>query len=164
MPIACSLSSNRFPRPAFAVTPWPDDLSEGGAGGRISDVIAALAYAVANKDLFNIRIINLSIAAGVYESYNDDPLTLAARVAVGAGIVVVAAAGNNGRGPEGRTQYGGTGAPGNAPWVSSALDASAFKHERNQNGGTRRFVRSEEHTSELQSLRHLVCRLLLEKK
>src|ERR1035438_9954266 len=31
-------------------------------------------------------------------------------------------------------------------------------------GGTVRFVfRSEEHTSELQSLRHLVCRLLLEK-
>src|SRR5882724_13278611 len=28
----------------------------------------------------------------------------------------------------------------------------------------RRRVRSEEHTSELQSLRHLVCRLLLEKK
>src|SRR5436853_4092505 len=27
-----------------------------------------------------------------------------------------------------------------------------------------RFWRSEEHTSELQSLRHLVCRLLLEKK
>src|SRR5205814_8499991 len=28
----------------------------------------------------------------------------------------------------------------------------------------RRATRSEEHTSELQSLRHLVCRLLLEKK
>src|SRR5471030_3539946 len=28
----------------------------------------------------------------------------------------------------------------------------------------REFKRSEEHTSELQSLRHLVCRLLLEKK
>src|ERR1035441_10916773 len=28
----------------------------------------------------------------------------------------------------------------------------------------RAFERSEEHTSELQSLRHLVCRLLLEKK
>src|SRR5262245_64980813 len=27
-----------------------------------------------------------------------------------------------------------------------------------------RYMRSEEHTSELQSLRHLVCRLLLEKK
>src|ERR1035438_10756253 len=30
--------------------------------------------------------------------------------------------------------------------------------------GIRRDPRSEEHTSELQSLRHLVCRLLLEKK
>src|ERR1035438_10802442 len=30
--------------------------------------------------------------------------------------------------------------------------------------GTGRSTRSEEHTSELQSLRHLVCRLLLEKK
>src|ERR1039458_1557154 len=32
------------------------------------------------------------------------------------------------------------------------------------NTGTPLHVRSEEHTSELQSLRHLVCRLLLEKK
>src|ERR1035441_11039396 len=32
------------------------------------------------------------------------------------------------------------------------------------NGPGLRCVRSEEHTSELQSLRHLVCRLLLEKK
>src|SRR5205814_10704891 len=31
-------------------------------------------------------------------------------------------------------------------------------------GGKRVHPRSEEHTSELQSLRHLVCRLLLEKK
>src|SRR5258705_9041839 len=30
--------------------------------------------------------------------------------------------------------------------------------------GDASFFRSEEHTSELQSLRHLVCRLLLEKK
>src|SRR5262245_65705647 len=30
--------------------------------------------------------------------------------------------------------------------------------------GVPRYRRSEEHTSELQSLRHLVCRLLLEKK
>src|SRR2546425_2157522 len=31
-------------------------------------------------------------------------------------------------------------------------------------GRTKRLVRSEEHTSELQSLAYLVCRLLLEKK
>src|SRR5262245_59447964 len=33
-----------------------------------------------------------------------------------------------------------------------------------QSFGDRRSTRSEEHTSEIQSLRHLVCRLLLEKK
>src|ERR1039458_8486677 len=37
----------------------------------------------------------------------------------------------------------------------------SFRHFVN---GTVPEVRSEEHTSELQSLRHLVCRLLLEKK
>src|ERR1039458_10756732 len=37
-------------------------------------------------------------------------------------------------------------------------------HWHKSTSGTRRRRRSEEHTSELQSLRHLVCRLLLEKK
>ena len=69
--------------------------------GRISDVIAALDDAVAQKDALNIRVINLSVAAAVYESYNVDPLTLAAQRAVAAGIVVVAAAGNDGRSAEG---------------------------------------------------------------
>src|SRR3989442_4802157 len=36
------------------------------------------------------------------------------------------------------------------------------KHHKNLNFGF--FIRSEEHTSELQSRPHLVCRLLLEKK
>ena len=98
---------------------------DGAGRGRISDVIAALDYAVSNKDALNIRVANLSVATGVYESYNSDPLTLAARSAVDAGIVVVAAAGNNGRRPDGRTQYGGITAPGNAPWV---LTVGASSH------------------------------------
>ena len=61
--------------------------------------------------------INLSVAAGVYESYNTDPLALAAKRAVDAGIVVVTAAGNLGRDAAGSRQYGGIAAPGNAPWV-----------------------------------------------
>ncbi len=85
--------------------------------GFISNVIAAMDYAVANKDTFHIRVINLSVAAGVYESYESDPLTLAAKRAVEAGIVVVSAAGNLGRSASGAVQYGGIGAPGNAPWV-----------------------------------------------
>ena len=66
--------------------------------GYISNVIAAIDYAIANKDALNLRVINLSVAAGVYESYNTDPLTLAAKRAVEAGLVVVSAAGNLGRG------------------------------------------------------------------
>jgi serine protease AprX len=93
--------------------------------GRISDVIAAIEYAIANRDALNIRVINLSVAAGVYESYNTDPLTLAALSAVRAGIVVVASAGNFGRSVEGHGQYGGITAPGNAPWV---LTVGASSH------------------------------------
>ena len=55
---------------------------------------------VANKAQYNIRVINMSLGAGVFESYNTDPLTLAAKRAVDAGIVVVAAAGNMGKAAE----------------------------------------------------------------
>ena len=82
-------------------------------------------YAVANRDALNIRVINLSVAAGVYESYHTDPLAKAARKAVAAGIVVVAAAGNVGRDSQGHTLYGGITAPGNAPWV---LTVGASNH------------------------------------
>src|SRR5438045_8203526 len=49
----------------------------------------------------------------------------------------------------------------NRPWTctpTAAVSATAAISADNSNN------RSEEHTSELQSLRHLVCRLLLEKK
>jgi serine protease AprX len=85
--------------------------------GTISGIIAALDYAIANKDTYNIRVINMSVGAGVFESYETDPLTLAAKRAVDAGIVVVAAAGNMGRNAAGALQYGAITAPGNAPWV-----------------------------------------------
>ena len=51
-------------------------------------------------------------APGVFESYKTDPLTLAAKRAVDAGIVVVAAAGNIGKNANGDPQYGAITAPG----------------------------------------------------
>ncbi len=90
---------------------------DGSGQGRISDVIAAFDYVVAHRAALNIRIVNVSVGAGVYESCTLDPLTLAAKRAVDAGIVVVAAAGNLGRNQSGARQYGGITAPGNAPWV-----------------------------------------------
>ncbi len=94
--------------------------------GVISNVIAALDYVVATKSYYNIRVINLSIGAAVTESYNTDPLTIAAKRVVDAGIVVVTAAGNLGRNSAGITQRGGITAPGNAPWV---LTVGAASHE-----------------------------------
>jgi subtilisin family serine protease len=92
----------------------------------ISDVIAALEWVVVNKNLHNIRVANLSVGAAVTESYRTDPLTLAAKRAVDAGIVVVAAAGNLGKNAAGQKQYGAITAPGNAPWV---LTVGAYSHQ-----------------------------------
>ena len=94
--------------------------------GYISDVIAALDYAIAIRDAYNIRVINLSVASGVFESYHTDPLAQAARRAADAGIVVIAAAGNLGTNARGEPQYGGVTCPGNAPWV---LTVGAASHE-----------------------------------
>src|SRR5438093_9037641 len=90
---------------------------DANGAGTISNIIQALDWVVANRTTYNIRVANLSVGAGVHESYWTDPLTLAAKRAVDAGVVIVAAAGNIGKNPLGQTQYGGIMAPGNAPWV-----------------------------------------------
>ena len=96
-------------------------------GGYISNVIAALDWVVANRTAYNIRVVNLSVGAAVTESYKTDPLTLAAKRVVDAGVVVVTAAGNLGKNRvTGKTQYGAITAPGNAPWV---LTVGAYSHE-----------------------------------
>src|SRR5204863_9203985 len=54
-------------------------------------------------------------------------------------------------------------APGGRSWRSSSTPGAAWRRRTTPAGRARR-RRSEEHTSELQSRRDLVCRLLLEKK
>src|SRR2546422_868719 len=49
-------------------------------------------------------------------------------------------------------------------WHELSLELMSFDVAPQQDLYTRQGVRSEEHTSELQSRLHLVCRLLLEKK
>ena len=96
---------------------WALKVLDGSGRGRISAVIAALDYVVSHGGSVQIRIINLSVGAGVFESYDTDLFTLAAKRAVDQGIVVVASAGNAGKDSHGHTKYGGVTAPGNAPWV-----------------------------------------------
>lgn len=86
--------------------------------GKDSSVIAALAWVVLNKNYYNIRVVNLSLGRPVYSSYKLDPLCLAVEAAWKAGIVVVVAAGNEGRNNSGQNQgYGTITAPGNDPYV-----------------------------------------------
>jgi serine protease AprX len=85
--------------------------------GTISNIIAALNWIATNGAAYNIRVVNMSVGAGVFESYWTDPLTLAAKKVTDKGITVVAAAGNMGRNSAGHLQAGGITAPGNAPWV-----------------------------------------------
>src|SRR5438309_7228258 len=54
--------------------------------------------------------------------------------------------------------------PAGIPWRPASAGSTAECRERRTAPGPRGRRRSEEHTSELQSQFHLVCRLLLEKK
>jgi subtilisin family serine protease len=74
-------------------------------------ILAALDYVVENKDVHNIKVLNLSFSAIPSSYYWDDPLNQALMRAWEAGITVIAAAGN--RGPEAMT----IGVPGNTPYV-----------------------------------------------
>jgi len=94
--------------------------------GFVSNVIEAIDYAVANRTALGIRVINLSVGAGVYESYDTDPLAQATKRAVDAGIVVVTSAGNLGQNAAHESQLGGITSPGNAPWV---LTVGASSHQ-----------------------------------
>ena len=94
-------------------------LNDQGAGS-IGDIIAALDWVANNYIQNNIRVVNMSVGTGVYESYWTDPLTLAAKALVDKGIVVVAAAGNLGKNAKGQLQWGGITSPGVAPWVLTA--------------------------------------------
>src|SRR5712692_1790146 len=83
-----------------------------------STVIAAIQQAIALKSQYNIRVINLSLGRGVFESYTLDPLDQAVEQAWNAGVVVVVAAGNYGRDNSSNNNgYGTITAPGNDPYV-----------------------------------------------
>jgi serine protease AprX len=88
------------------------------ANGASTDsvVIAAIDKAISLKSTYNIRVINLSMGRAVYESYKLDPLCQAVEKAWKNGIVVVVAAGNNGR-YQPTNGYGTVTSPANDPYV-----------------------------------------------
>jgi serine protease AprX len=86
--------------------------------GTDSQVIAAIQLAIALKNTYNIRVINMSLGRPVFESYTLDPVCQAVESAWKAGIVVVVAAGNSGRDNSmGTNGYATIGVPANDPAV-----------------------------------------------
>ncbi|HEX8746075.1 MAG TPA: S8 family serine peptidase, partial [Pyrinomonadaceae bacterium] len=83
--------------------------------GRMSDLLAALDWVQSNRSLYNIRVINMSLGTLAVESYVNDPLCRAVRRLSDAGVVVIAAAGNNGKDSQGNKIYGQIHSPGNEP-------------------------------------------------
>src|SRR5262245_62235734 len=68
--------------------------------------------------------------------------------------------------PTGTLPAGKFGNPASSSRIAASASSRFTSNSawRSLTPATSAFFRSEEHTSELQSLRHLVCRLLLEKK
>jgi serine protease AprX len=90
-------------------------VSDDDGNTTVLDVIYGIQFAVDHAKDYGIRVINLSLSSTVAESYRTDPLDAAAESAWFSGLVVVAAAGN-----EGATNDAVTFAPANDPWVITA--------------------------------------------
>ncbi len=84
--------------------------------GTVANVITALDWLANNGAFYGVRVVNLSFGAQPTEQPEDDPLALATRTLVDKGLVVVAAAGNDGE-FGGKKVWGGISSPADAPWV-----------------------------------------------
>jgi serine protease AprX len=83
--------------------------------GLTSDVIAGIDWTIEHASQYHIRIINLSLGHQVTEPALLDPLDQAVARAVDAGLIVFAAAGNDGMAANGAPILGGIMVPGNSP-------------------------------------------------
>jgi serine protease AprX len=85
---------------------------DGEGSGRESDVIRAIAWTIKNRQRYDIGVMNISLGAKITAPAEYDPLAMAVEAAWKSGIVVVAAAGN-----EGEFGPGGILSPANEPHV-----------------------------------------------
>ncbi len=69
--------------------------------GTTAYVLRALDWVASNRSAYNIRVVNMSLGMPAIDSYRNDPVCRAVRRLVDAGVVVFAAAGNNGKDSDG---------------------------------------------------------------
>src|SRR5205823_8173884 len=105
--------------------------------GTISGTLAALDWVMANKATYNIRVVNMSLGTPAVDSYRNDPICRAVRNLVNSGVVVVVAAGNNGKNAAGEKVYGMIHCPGNEPSAITVGASNTFGTDaRNDDGVT----------------------------
>jgi serine protease AprX len=88
------------------------DVIDDSGMGLASDVIAAADWILRNKERYNIRVANFSLAGSTPSSFRFDPLDKAVERLWFSGVVVVTASGNFGQQTQGVLT-----APGNDPFV-----------------------------------------------
>ncbi|HEY0079992.1 MAG TPA: S8 family serine peptidase [Pyrinomonadaceae bacterium] len=96
--------------------------------GTVSSLMSGLDWIMTNRSnaTYNIKVVNLSLGTSAVDSYRDDPLCQSVRRLVDAGIVVVAAAGNEGKDGAGNKLYGQIHSPGNDPSVITVGASNTF--------------------------------------
>jgi hypothetical protein len=107
--------------------------------GTTSGLLAALEWVLQNRTLYKIRVVNLSLGTTAVDSYRDDPACAAVRRLVDAGVVVVAAAGNNGRDGLGNKIYGQIHSPGVEPSAVTVGASNTFGTDGRSDDGVTSF-------------------------
>ena len=95
----------------------PVRVLENNGVGSTAAFIEAMNWIYEKRIDENIKVVNLSLGTPAIETWRNDPVCRAVRRLTAAGVVVVAAAGNNGKSATGQKLYGAIHAPGNDPTV-----------------------------------------------
>src|SRR3989441_10143202 len=103
--------------------------------GTVSGTLAALDWVTANKATYNIRVVNMSLGTAAVDSYKNDPICRAVRRLVDSGVVVVVAAGNQGKNSAGQKIYGQINCPGNEPSAITVGAANTFGTDARSDDG-----------------------------
>ncbi|HLM55521.1 MAG TPA: S8 family serine peptidase [Pyrinomonadaceae bacterium] len=94
--------------------------------GSLSGLLSAMDWVLSNRAAYNLKVVNMSLGTEAVDSYRNDPLCRAARRLVDAGVVVVAAAGNQGKDALGQKVYGLVHSPGIDPSVITVGASNTF--------------------------------------
>lgn len=102
--------------------------------GRREDVVEGIRWVIANREKYQIRVLNISVGTVKEGDKRDEVLIRAVEAAWDAGIVVVAAAGNMGPKPFTIT------APGNSPKIITVGSSDEMETSNSGRGPTRNCV------------------------